>query len=77
MPKLFNVDHQPAVLRWHEPAIMPGESHDFTDEEVAAGLGGQWSEEDPRAGLKDEREFKKRRDAVKTTDTPAESGEKE
>lgn len=85
---LWNLDHQPVVVSWQEPAIMPGESHEFTDEQVAAGLTGLWGDEDPRAGLKAERAFKQRRDqkaktAAKSADDadtnqdPAESGEKE
>lgn len=79
MPKkLWNVDHQPAVIAWHLPAIMPGEAHEFTDEQIAAGIAGQWSEQDPRAGLEAEKAFKKRRDAPvqdkqeTPNDTPAE-----
>ena len=82
MPKkLWNVDHQPHVIDWSERAVMPGEPYEFSDEQIAAGLAGQWSEEDPRAGLEAEKAFKKRRDApvqdVKDkqdtpTDTPAE-----
>lgn len=82
MPKLWNLDHQPQLVDPinDERAVMPGESYDFTDEQVAAGLAGQWGEEDPRAGLKAEREFKKRRDsgtdAAQETTQPAESGDK-
>ena len=72
MPKLFNVGPHPAVIHWHEPAVMPGESYDFTDEQVASGLAGAWSENDPRAGLEAEKAFKKRRDAAPTDTTPAE-----
>jgi thioesterase domain-containing protein len=61
MPRLFNVDHQAAVLGLND-AVQPGESRDFTDEE-AAGLLGLWSDEDPRAGLDAELEFKRLRDA--------------
>jgi hypothetical protein len=72
MQKLFNVDHQTAVIDPIESiAVQPGESYDFTDEQVAAGLAGSWSDEDPRAGLKAERAFKKRRDA-KTSPSPDE-----
>lgn len=64
MPKLFNTDHQAAVLNWIEHVVVqPGESHDFTDEEIAAGLAGSWSETDPRAGLSAEQEFKRLRDS--------------
>jgi hypothetical protein len=71
--KLFNVDHQPVVVNHDKPAVMPGEAHVFTDEQFAAGVAGAWSENDPRAGLKAEKQFKKRRDAAVTTD-PAEAG---
>lgn len=63
MPRLYNTDHQTAVLSWVEGIVVqPGEPHDFTDEELAVGLAGSWSEQDPRAGLKAEQQFKKRRD---------------
>lgn len=62
--KLFNTDHQAAVLSWIEHVVVqPGESHEFTDEEIAAGLAGSWSEEDPCAGLSEEQEFKRLRDS--------------
>jgi hypothetical protein len=79
MPKRFNLDHQPHVIRYDQRAVMPGESYEFTTEQIEAGLAGQWSEEDPRAGLADEKKFKQKRDlnVAQTTDTPAESGEKE
>lgn len=77
MPKLFNLDHSPVVVDYSERAVMPGESYDFTDEQVAAGIAGQWSEEDPRAGLEAERAFKQKRDRpAQTTPDPAEPGEK-
>ena len=64
MPTRFNTDHQAAVLDWIEHVVVqPGESHEFTDEEIAAGLAGSWSETDPRAGLSEEQEFKRLRDA--------------
>jgi hypothetical protein len=87
MPTRWNVDHQHALL---DPisglVVAPGESYEFTDEQIEAGLAGSWSEEDPRAGLDAEREFKRRRDAKQpsspatesTTDTePATEPEKE
>ena len=79
MPKLFNLDHQPVVIHHGERAVMPGEPYEFTDEQIEAGLAGQWSEEDPRAGLKAERAFKQKRDrAVQPIDTePAAEPEKE
>jgi hypothetical protein len=84
MPRLFNVDHGPVLVDpiRDERAVLPGESYDFTDEQIAAGLAGQWSETDPRAGLDAEREFKKRRDAAPEPSQidnpdPAEPGEKE
>lgn len=74
MPKLFNTGHMPVVLSWQEPAVMPGDSYDFTDEQAAAGIAGDWSEHDPRAGLDAEKAFKKRRDSKESasSDTPAE-----
>ena len=62
MPRLFNVDSQPMVIDYSRRAVMPGESYDFTDEQAAAGIAGQWSETDPREGLSDERVFKLARD---------------
>lgn len=58
----FNVDHQAAILDGGV-AVAPGEPHDFTAKQIAAGLAGRWSDEDPRAGLIEEREFKRLRDA--------------
>jgi hypothetical protein len=63
MPKMYNVDHAPRVIVHGERAVMPGEAHDFTDEQVAAGVAGLWSEKNPRAGLAAERAFKRKRDA--------------
>lgn len=62
MPKLFNVGPDPVVIDWSERAVMPGEPYDFTDEQIAAGLAGQWSETNPREGLSDEGAFKLARD---------------
>ena len=68
------------VMRHSGPSVAPGESHEFTDEEAAA-LGWEWSDTDPRGGLKAEREFKRQRDAVPVVEpestVPAESGENE
>lgn len=63
----------------HEVAVLPGEGHEFSDEEIKAGLGVEWVEDDPRAGLPAEREFKRGRDAkhATPTDAPAESGDNE
>lgn len=74
MPRLWNVDHQTAVLNHNQPGVQPGASHDFTAEE-AKRLSGSWSKTDPRAGLKSEREFKQRRDKA-ADNPPAESGDK-
>lgn len=49
MKTLYNVDHLPVVVVNNAPAIRPGESYDFTDEQVEAGITGRWSETDPRA----------------------------
>lgn len=74
MPTLWNTDHQPQVLSWQEPAVMPGEAHDFTDEQIAAGLPSCWSEKDPRAGLEAEKQFKAKRDR-KVAEPPEETPE--
>lgn len=74
MPTRWNVGPSPVVLDWNKPAVLPGESHNFTDKQVKAGLAGEWSDTDPRAGLDAEKAFKKRRDAApaSATETPAE-----
>jgi hypothetical protein len=63
MPRLYSLDPFPVVPNIHRPAVFPGEGYDFTDEQVAAGITGQWSETDPRAGLEAERAFKALRKA--------------
>ena len=68
MPKLFNIGSEPVVISWTERAVMPGKSYNFTAEQVAAGIAGQWSETDPRAGLQAEKEFKSRRDRKATAE---------
>jgi hypothetical protein len=73
--RLYNVDHSPAVVRANERAVMPCQPHDFTEGEVAAGLAGTWSAEDPRAGLAQERAFKARRDAKRETASAAETAD--
>ena len=74
MPRLFNVDHQAAVLSHDRPGVPPGAAHNFTDDELEAGIAGLWSETDPRKGLPAERAFKRKRDskAAKATTPPAE-----
>ena len=68
------------VRRYAGPSVAPGDSNEFTDEE-AATLGWEWSETDPRAGVVEERDFKRRRDAVPQPvvepepTVPAESGD--
>jgi hypothetical protein len=42
MPKFTNGDHQPVVVNHDLPAVQPGESYDFTNEQVDAGLTGVW-----------------------------------
>lgn len=71
-----------SILRYVGPSVPPGESHEFTDEE-AEHLGWEWGEVDPRAGIQEERDFKRRRDAKpveevspeSTENAPAESGD--
>jgi hypothetical protein len=48
MPRLYSLDPFPVVPNIHAPAVLPGEPYDFTDEQVAAGIAGPWSEHDPR-----------------------------
>ena len=97
MPTFYNVSQSHAtpirtvrvtkdgesIMRYVGPGVPPGEAHEFSDEE-AAHLGWEWSDVDPRAGLVEEREFKRRRDATpvedaspESTEAPAESGENE
>ena len=72
------------IRRYVGPSIAPGGSHEFTEEEAAV-LGCEWTEVDPRAGLVEEREFKRRRDAKpdgeslpeSTENAPAEPGDAE
>lgn len=68
MPRLYNVDHQPHLINpvGDERAVLPGEPYEFSDEQIAAGLAGHWSETDPREGLDDERAFKLARDTSRT-----------
>lgn len=47
MPRLYNVDHSPTSIE-NGLAVAPGESYDFTDEQVEAGIAGAWSQTDPR-----------------------------
>jgi hypothetical protein len=47
VPRLYNIDHSPASVE-NGPSVLPGETYDFTDEQVAAGIAGLWSENDPR-----------------------------
>jgi hypothetical protein len=69
VPLRWNIDHQPLVIHPQLPAIQPGQSYDFSDEQVANGIGGLFSEEPPFA--KEERAIKKARKAIKRTE-PAE-----
>ena len=61
----WNLDHQPVVVDNDEPAVPPGESYDFSKEQLEAGLAGTWSDRDPRKGRAQEKAFKQRRDAGK------------
>lgn len=45
MKKLYNADHQPAIVDHDQTAVMPGEAHTFTDEQAEAGIAGVWSEQ--------------------------------
>lgn len=97
MKKLYNISSQhltplrtvrvtkdgELIRRYAGPSIAPGETHEFTKEE-AVTLGWEWSDVDPRAGLVEEREFKRQRDAKpveevlpESTESPAESGDNE
>lgn len=79
MPKLFNLDHQHAIVS-DGTSVAPGESYDFTAAEIKAGVAGNWSPDDPRAGLAEEKRFKSRRDAESSQPVdpkPADAGSKE
>lgn len=43
MATLFNADHQAAIVDHGETVVLPGGTHEFTDEEVEAGITGSWS----------------------------------
>lgn len=78
MPRFWNINHSTVVVQDGETTqvpVQPSEFHDFTDKE-AESIGVEWSNEDPRRGLPEEREFKRRRDAKsEASSDPAESGE--
>jgi hypothetical protein len=69
MPTRWNLDHQYQILDGGI-VVAPGDPHDFTDEQLADGIAGEWADEDPRRGLPEEHEFKQRRNRSKTGDTP-------
>lgn len=76
--RLWNIDHQPAVIDHDEPAVQPGDSYEFTKKQLDAGLTGSWSKTDPRKGLKQEQAFKKGRDEESqeaSTEADADSGQ--
>ena len=71
MPKtLYNIEAGGQILDPNERAVMPGESHEFSDEEIEHGIPAGWSETDPRAGLPAEQAWKATRDAPIDTPTP-------
>lgn len=61
MRRLYNLDAQPIIVSHDQPAVQPGDGHDFTEEQIKAGVTGIWSEEDPRKGRDQDREFKRTR----------------
>lgn len=70
MPKLYNVSAQYLQADGPESkSVPPGEGFDFSDE-AAASIGVEWSTEDPREGLVEEKAFKAKRDS-KTEASPA------
>lgn len=69
MPLRWNVDHQHQVVDHNKPGVPPGRSYEFTDEELAAGITGNWAEEDPRKPLV--------RRAAKPEESPDSTGEEE
>jgi hypothetical protein len=75
VPLRFNIDHSPACVE-NGPAVMPGETYDFTDEQVAAGIAGCWSENDPSRGTRQQQPVLEQARDEQTTD-PAEPEDKE
>jgi hypothetical protein len=77
--RLYNTDHQPAVIDHAQPGVLPGESYEFTDEQIKAGLAGSWSKENPRKGLEQDQRFKSHRDlkAAGATEVPADPTEED
>jgi hypothetical protein len=65
MPLLWNHDWQPLVVDQNLPAIQPGGSHNFSDEQVANGIGGLWSAEPP--GAREKRAVDKAKKAIRGT----------
>jgi hypothetical protein len=52
---LWNADHQAAVIDQNTfDVVAPGEPREFTDEEIAAGVAGIWTEVDPSGGFEPE-----------------------
>lgn len=51
MPQLYNRDAYPLVPRPGVAAVEPGDPADFSDEEIARGIAGNWSKENPYAPL--------------------------
>jgi len=45
--KLYNCDPYPLIAHPGARATEPGDSADFSDEEVARGIGGNWSPKNP------------------------------
>jgi hypothetical protein len=74
VPRFYNIDHSPASVE-NGPAVAPGDAYDFTDEQVAVGIAGLWSEHDPRGGARQQPAFEQAHDE-QTTD-PAEPEDKE
>lgn len=78
MPFLFNHDHQAAIVDHGETAVLPGESHEFSDEEVEAGIAGSWSSTPPVADETAKKDRAKRPDPAQNVEAPqipAEAGE--
>lgn len=76
--RLYNRDHQAAIVEQDEPGVRPGESYDFTDEQIAAGISGVWSKGEPRKASRGSSKDKSASDDPGATGTePVETGEKE
>ena len=74
MPRMWNIGHQPLVVGANAPAVEPGESFNFSDEQAAALNPAIWLDHNPYGPRIRRSEYRNR--AAKTTD-PAPTPEKQ